>query len=450
MAEDRMTACVLRGVGADGGSVRFVLSGDRALVGRQGEINLRHESVSRRHALLERRGGDWILTDLGSRNGTFVNRASVQRHRLANGDVVRFGGVTLRFETGEEGVSPDASTGAMTMEEMTAIRDSFRFSSLVGRSEALRQAMQMASRAAKSRATVLVLGETGTGKELFARFICSESDRKGGRFLAVNCGALAPTLQDSTLFGHERGAFTGADRRRPGVFEEASGGTLFLDEIGELTLDTQAKLLRVLQEGEIMRLGSVIPIRVDVRLICATNRDLAKMVEMGEFRQDLYYRLNVIRIRLPPLRDRREDIPDLVNHFASQFGGQAAKTVSAEAMTALTAYGWPGNVRELRNVVENVTIMGVGHEITVEDLPPEIKPAAHESEPMSERAENLEEMELRHVLAVLDAVGGNKKLAAERLSISRSTLYGKLARAERLGLGKTMNEKRQEVRNETL
>ena len=450
--ENSNTQYVLKGVGPNGEAVRFVLSGERMVVGRQGEINLYHNSVSRLHAQLECRDGDWILTDLDSKNGTFVNRAVIRRHRLMDGDVIRFGRVTLRFEAVETDVSPDAPTGAMTMDEMTAIRDRLRFTSLVGRSESLRQAMQMAARAAKSKATVLVLGESGTGKELFSRFIYSESDRRKGKFLAVNCGALSESLQDSTLFGHEKGAFTGADRQRKGMFEEADGGTLFLDEVGELTSDSQTKLLRVLQEGEIMRLGSMDTIKVDVRLICATNRNLAKMVEEGKFRQDLYYRLNVIKIRLPPLRDRREDIPDLVNHFAAKYGGETAKPFSPEAMAALTAYGWPGNIRELQNVVESASIMAMGAEIELGDLPAEIagaepsspvaaspieaassgaSPVAAEVEP---QPQNLEEIELRHILSVLESVGGNKKLAAQQLAISRSTLYEKLGLAKRMGL----------------
>ena len=449
----KRTSCVLRGVGNDGGTVRFVLAGDRALVGRLGDINLDHDSVSRRHALLERRDDDWILIDLDSTNGTFVNSATIQRHRLSDGDVICFGRVSLKFEVVETETSPDAPTGAITRTELATVRERMLFSSMVGRSEAIRKAMHQASRAAKSKATVLVLGESGTGKELFSRFIYSESDRRAAKFLAVNCGAIAPTLQDATLFGHEKGAFTGADRLRKGLFEEANGGTLFLDEVGELTLDAQTKLLRVLQEGEIMRLGSMETIKVDVRLVCATNRDLARLVEDGKFRKDLFYRLNVIKIMLPPLRDRREDIPDLANHFAAKFGGVAAKQFAPGAMAAMLAYDWPGNIRELQNVVESASVMGVGAMIELGDLPPELV-AAHKaisttcvidadgqmvpsSAMTDEELPSLEKIELLHVLSTVKSVGGNKKLAAQKLSISRSTLYEKLARAERLGLTPT-------------
>ena len=435
-----MTGCnyLLRGVGADGGSVRFVLSSETAVIGRQGDIRLHHESVSRQHAKLEFREGEWTLTDLESRNGTFVNRASVQRHVLTPGDVIRFGRVALRFEMVDSGVMEDDETHAMTMSELTSARDAVQFRSLVGRSAALCGAMKLAAKAAKSEATVLVFGESGTGKELFARLVYSESNRRKGKFLAVNCSAIEPTLLGSTLFGHEKGAFTGADRQKTGLFEEANGGTLFLDEIGDISMDMQVKLLRVLQEGEFMRVGGTETLKTDVRVICATNRDLPKAISEGKFREDLYYRLNVIKIDLPPLRDRKEDIPDLANHFAAQLGGEAAKTFTDAAMAALTAYGWPGNVRELQNVVSRAVFLADGPEIDVGDLPKEVTAGA-----VADRAretgearetgagvpavgKNLAEMEAAHIRATLEACGGNKKLAAEKLGISRSTLYEKL------------------------
>ena len=426
---------ILRGVGKDGGSIRFVLSSDSVVVGRQGDVNvkLNHESVSRQHARLELRDDGWLLTDLDSLNGTFVNRAAVKRHYLNNGDVIRFGRVALRFENIDSGVPEDAETRAVTMESVASLVGAMQFRSLVGRSAALTQAMRLAARAAKSDATVLIFGESGTGKELFSRLVYSESNRRKGKFLAANCSAIEPTLLGSTLFGHEKGAFTGADRQKTGLFEEANGGTLFLDEIGDISMDMQVKLLRVLQEGEFMRVGGTETLKTDVRLICATNRDLPKAIAEGKFRQDLYYRLNVIKIDIPPLRARKEDIPDLVNHFAAQIGGEAAKTFTDAAMSALTAYDWPGNVRELQNVVSRSVFLAEGSEVDLSDLPAEItdcqSPSPAPQSPLSNPrspAVNLAEMEVAHIRATLEACNGNKKLAAEKLGISRSTLYEKL------------------------
>jgi len=433
---------LLRGVGKDGATVRFVLSGDRLTVGRQGEIRLAHESVSRRHALLEFREEGWLLTDLDSRNGTFVNRAAVRRHYLNVGDFVRFGKVTVRFESVDMGESKDDETRAVTMDTVKTQLAGLAFRSLVGRSPVLGQAMKLASRAAKSDATVLVFGESGTGKELFARLVYSESNRRKGKFLAVNCSAIEPTLLGSTLFGHEKGAFTGADRQKDGLFQEADGGTLFLDEIGDISPEMQVKLLRVLQEGEFMRVGGTDTIKTDVRVICATNRDLPKAVQEGKFRQDLYYRLNVIKIDIPPLRARREDIPDLVNHFCAQMGGEAAKPFTEAAMAAMCAYGWPGNVRELQNVVSRAVILAEGCEVDVGDLPAEIRSPApavrlpvEDGRPAVPVGANLSEIEAAHIRATLEACGGNKKLAAAKLGISRSTLYEKLRECPEAGHG---------------
>lgn len=429
---------ILRGVGKDGGSIRFVLSSDSVVVGRQGDVKLHHESVSRQHARLELRDDGWLLTDLDSRNGTFVNRAAVKRHYLNNGDVIRFGRVALRFENIDSGVPEDAETRAVTMESIASLVGAMQFRSLVGRSAALTQAMRLAARAAKSDATVLIFGESGTGKELFSRLVYSESNRRKGKFLAVNCSAIESTLLGSTLFGHEKGAFTGADRQKTGLFEEANGGTLFLDEIGDISMDMQVKLLRVLQEGEFMRVGGTETLKTDVRLICATNRDLPKAIAEGKFRQDLYYRLNVIKIDIPPLRARKEDIPDLVNHFAAQIGGEAAKTFTDAAMSALTTYDWPGNVRELQNVVSRSVFLAEGPEVDVGDLPPEVTTVSVSVPRDGDAAGtvmkgvgasltgNLAEMEAAHIRATLEACNGNKKLAAEKLGISRSTLYEKL------------------------
>ena len=397
-------------------------------VGRHGLIQLRDDSVSREHAELVWNGDSWLVTDMCSRNGTYVNGVSVQRKQIAPGDIVKFGKVSLKVECDIacEDEGEDSETRVVTMTSQTQLPSGPGAQALVGRSDALRDAMKLAARAARSNATVLLYGESGTGKELFARLVWEESARKKAKFVPVHSGAIEPTLLASTLFGHEKGAFTGADRQKAGLFEEADGGTIFLDEIGEISADTQVKLLRVLQEGEFMRVGGTQPIKVDVRVICATNRDLAAAVREGRFREDLYYRLNVIQIHLPPLRERMGDIPDLVMHYVGLLGG-IGKSVSPEAMKALCAYRWPGNVRELRNVIERMVVLGAGDCLGVEDLPSEIVQGGSVSTSSTESSgQSLVDMERRHIESVLCGCGGNKKLAAEKLGISRSTLYEKL------------------------
>jgi DNA-binding NtrC family response regulator len=299
---------------------------------------------------------------------------------------------------------------------------------IVGRSAVLMQVMRQAVKAARHEATVLIRGETGTGKELFARLIVDESPRRDKPYIPVHCSAIDENLLGSMLFGHEKGAFTGAVGMKKGVFEEADGGTIFLDEIGELSPVMQVKLLRVLQEGEFMRLGGTKPLRVNVRIIAATNRNLEKGIRDGQFREDLFYRLNVIALTLPPLRERREDIPELVRHYVEGLSRETARgamTVSPEAMARLQGYDWPGNIRELRNVVERGLVLAENGVITEDDLPPEV--ARRESAPAAPaEGQSLEKMEREHILAVLRECGGNKRLAAERLAISRSTLYEKL------------------------
>ena len=427
---------VLVGECPKGIQVRYPLSAARLAVGRHGDIVLREPSVSRDHAVLTWNGDAWKVTDVGSRNGTFVNGVSVQRKFVMPGDVVRFGRTELRLvDTASETSDDDAVTCLATMKlgaEPTAdIRDRASTQALVGRSEALKCAMQIAARAAKSDATVLLYGESGTGKELFAKLVWEESERSGRKFLPVHSGAIEPSLLASALFGHEKGAFTGADRQKKGLFEEVDGGTIFLDEIGEINAETQVKLLRVLQEGEFMRVGGTEPIKVDVRVICATNRDLKQAVKEGKFREDLYYRLNVIQIQLPPLRERPGDVEDLVNHYVRHLGGPS-KTMSDDAMSALEKYDWPGNVRELRNVIERMVVLSERDELGVGDLPAEIRDFRSDHvAPQSEsdaaaRPKTLEEMERRLVEDSLAKSGGNKKAAADMMGISRSSLYEKL------------------------
>lgn len=452
---DNDSHAVLIGTLPDGRNVSFVLTGGEVSVGRLGDIQLAHNSVSRQHAVFEFRDGEWNIRDAGSRNGTYVNNVSVQRSRLKSGDVIRFGSVRLKFSI--SGCGDDVDVGEEETRTFASMSTS-GFSqcgggvSLVGRSEPLKAAMQLAIRAAKSDATVLVCGESGTGKELFARLVYEESKRRKNKYLAVNCSAIEQNLLSSALFGHEKGAFTGADRQKKGLFEEANGGTLFLDEIGELSHDMQVKLLRVLQEGEFMRVGGIEPIKVDVRVIAATNRNLPEAVKEGKFREDLYYRLNVIQINLPPLRERPGDVGDLVLHFTETIGG-SMRGVSQEAMKALCAYSWPGNIRQLRNMMERTIILSANDELQLEDFPDEIRNAAAgticnsgaASVPASvpvpqmqpsvnpSMPSSLADFEAAHIKAILEECGGNKKLAAGRLGISRSTLYEKLKECTAIG-----------------
>jgi len=292
---------------------------------------------------------------------------------------------------------------------------------LIAHDPAMREVLELARKVAPTNATVLLMGESGTGKEILARCIHQNSRRADSVFLALNCAALAPTLIESALFGHEKGAFTGAIAQHQGVFERAHGGTLFLDEVGELDGNSQAKLLRVLQDRTFERLGGTRQIQVDVRLIAATNRDLKKMVEEGKFRQDLYYRLNAFPLEIPPLRQRPADIIPLAEHFlarASAALGKQTPVLSAGARQALLAYSWPGNVRELENMMERVAILSEG-EVQVENLP--LPPG----EP-SERPARWKEIEKEAILEALRRHGGNRTRAAQELGISLRTLQYRL------------------------
>ena len=316
------------------------------------------------------------------------------------------------------------------------IRSELNFEEIVGRSPALRSVLQEIDTVAPTDSTVLIYGETGTGKELIARAIHDLSSRSKANFVKLNCAAIPTGLLESELFGHEKGAFTGAVAQRIGRFELANRGTVFLDEIGEIPLELQPKLLRVLQEREFERLGSSRTLRTDARLIAATNRDLAAMVEEHEFRADLFYRLNVFPVRVPPLRERREDIPLLVRHFVQQFArrmGKVVDTIPAETMNALIHYHWPGNIRELQNLVERAIILSSGPVLKVPLNDLHSQPAAPPPAAGS-RTETLEQSERRHILAALEAadwVISGRKGAATALGLKRSTLQ---ARMEKLGI----------------
>jgi len=302
---------------------------------------------------------------------------------------------------------------------------------MIGRSVPMRRLMEMIAMIAPSEATVLICGESGTGKELIARAVHANSQRKDRPLVSINCAALSESLLESELFGHEKGAFTGADKRREGRFMEANQGTLFLDEIGEVSPLMQAKLLRAIQEREIQRVGSNQTLSVDVRLIAATNRDLMGEVEAGRFRQDLYYRLNVVTVDSPPLRQRREDIPLLAMHFLAKFAERNCKSVKGftpQAMDMLLKYHWPGNVRELENTVERGVILLTGDFISEKELPLSVSSLADDEQEngLDQPIQPLEQVEKNAILAALEKTAGNKTEAAKQLGITRKTLLAKL------------------------
>ena len=318
--------------------------------------------------------------------------------------------------------------------------DDDRSTGLIGRTPPMLEIYKMIARVSDSRAAVLITGESGTGKELVARAIHNHGSRSSERFVAVNCGALTETLLESELFGHVKGSFTGAIANKRGIFEQAGEGTVFLDEISETSAGLQVKLLRVLQEREVVPVGGTEPIKVGARVIAASNSDLEKLSAAGAFRGDLLYRLNVIQLHLPPLRQRREDIHLLVAHFLRKHApGPTAVATDQKSMQCLSAYSWPGNVRELENVIERAITLNQGGVISVDDLPARIRlQPAHDTTPLSSDEldqlfsglPNLDEIERRYILHVLEATGNNRKRTAEILGINRKTLYRMAARFE--------------------
>ncbi len=309
----------------------------------------------------------------------------------------------------------------------------FRFEGIVGHSKSLQDVLERIKLVAPSRATILLEGETGTGKEIAAQAIHQNSDRSRGPFVVVHCAALPINLLESELFGHEKGAFTGATERRIGRFEAAKGGTLFLDEVQEIDHSSQVKLLRFLETKTFERLGSVKPITVDVRMVVATNRNLEEMVQKGEFRDDLYYRLDVVPIIMPPLRDRVEDIPLLLNHYVKEFSaenGVSPVEIDGSALNTLQDYRWPGNIRELRNLAENLVVLNRGGRVTKYDLDPRFLEnndrAIADREPSVSPSLSVEENEKRLLRNALVQAGGNRTQAAKLLGISRRTLHRKL------------------------
>lgn len=304
------------------------------------------------------------------------------------------------------------------------LTEQYEYEDIIGRSEAMQEVFSMIKAVTDTNATVLITGETGTGKELVARAIHSNSSQRYGPFVATSCGALPETLLESELFGYEKGAFTGADRTKKGRFELANGGTLFLDEVGDISMKTQIKLLRVLQEKSFSRLGGTEQIKVDVRLISATNRDLVAAIEEGSFRSDLYYRLNVVSIQLPPLRERIDDVPLLAAHFINKYNVEFNKKfdrVDRKAMDFMMDYHWPGNVRELENVIERAIVIDQGPQMKVKHLP-----FCNIESPLTEEPRSLQEVEKSHIEKMLQRNDWNIAKTARLLNIDRSTLHKKI------------------------
>ena len=302
------------------------------------------------------------------------------------------------------------------------------FGGLIGVSAKMQRVYKMIEKVSQHKHPVLILGESGTGKELVARSIHFLGIRQNKPFVPVDCSGLVATLIESELFGHVKGAFTGAQHSRTGLLEAGNGGTVFLDEIGDLPLDLQSKLLRVLQEREIRPVGGIERVRIDLRIIAATNRDLESAARTGAFRQDLYFRLNVVQIKLPPLRERKSDIPLLVNSFLEKFGDpeRPIRTISEDAMRRLMAYDWPGNVRELENAVERAVALGSGPILHIGDLPSNLQQDSNEKTLDSNELTTIEEMERRFILRALRETNGDKLAAARLLGIGKTTLYRKL------------------------
>jgi transcriptional regulator with GAF, ATPase, and Fis domain len=373
--------------------------------------------VSARHLRIEPRGAAWALVDLGSTNGTFVSGARVERAQLPLGTPVQLGDAEIVLEP----------------RDLPGPRPAETFEGMVTGDAGMRQMFELVERVAASDAAATILGETGTGKELVARALHARSPRRDGPFIPVNCSAIAESLIESELFGHEKGAFSGAERLRRGAFEEADRGTIFLDEIGELPLDLQPKLLRALELGEVKRVGASRPLSVDVRIVAATHRDLRALVRAGKFREDLFYRLCVVPITVPPLRQRRGDVRALAEAFLDRASPRGAVLRwSPEAMARLEGYDWPGNVRQLRNVVQRALLFrGEGAVIppgavTFEDT--RVSPAdTGDDDTMYVRGLTLEQIEREAIRLSLRRNGAKRAAVVKELQIAKSTVLKRIA-----------------------
>jgi DNA-binding NtrC family response regulator len=437
-----------------GRAVVPLVPGQRVMVGRAPscQIVVHDERASRQHAEIFPTAGGWAIRDLDSRNGTLLDGEPVVGDcPLEPGQTIAIGLTEIRCGSGES-PPPTAETDAMgtlpgapaaageppagraAVPRRDARREDFR---IVGSSPLLTGVLDQVGRVAATNATVLVRGESGTGKELVARALHDASSRRAAPFICLNCAALSETLLESELFGHEKGAFTGATDRKIGKFEAADGGTLMLDEIGEMSPAIQAKFLRALEGHPFERVGGSTPVQADVRVVAATNRNLEQAVSAGSFRRDLYFRLKVVEIVVPPLRQRPEDITELALYFLGRFAAETRRRIQGftpEALEALETHRWPGNVRELRNCIERAVVLAGGERIEVSDLALSHLTAAGDTGRGSGSRrgpfvpQTIAEVERQHVLATLEAVGGNKTKAAAILGIERSTLERKLAK----------------------
>ena len=385
------------------------------------DLVLGDPSVSRHHVAIAPSAKGLIARDLGSTNGTALNGVMIERAYLAPSAVITIGGTKLRFEPGGG-------------EARAALSKESRWGRALGTSEAMRRIFAVLPKLAESDATILLEGETGTGKGLLASAIHEASPRNNGPFIVIDCGSIPPSLIESELFGHEKGSFTGATTQRLGAFEAARGGTIFLDEIGELPLDMQPKLLRALEEKLVKRIGGNEQIKLDIRVIAATNRDLRSEINRGRFRSDVYYRLNTFRLRVPPLRERRDDIALLIAHFYEQLSRTDTEP-PAELIANLVKHDWPGNVRELRAAVERTVLLGdlnVWREITEDSPSPTPAPTAGTvDEGVSFRAAKeraVAEWEREYVRALVDQHGGNLSRAARAVRMDRNHLRELLVR----------------------
>ena len=377
-------------------------------------------TASRHHFEIQFTERGYLLVDLGSTNGTFLDGRRIERAYLSPGSQIRAGSSMLTFAPLDEEVTIEPD------------RDS-ELCGMVGQSMKMRQIFGLIKKIAPMDVSVIIQGETGTGKELVARAIHELSGRTKGPMEVLDCGAIPPNLIESELFGHEKGAFTGALAGRPGAFERAHGGTIFLDELGELRLDLQPKLLRVLENREVRRVGGNDVIEVDCRVIAATNRDLVKEIQAGNFREDLYFRLSVITVQLPPLRQRRDDIPLILKQALADpelVGKHGKKRFSAEALGLLMSYAWPGNVRELMNVLSHVLTFSEGEEVLASHLPPRVRGQAREGPlPFNEhlsfkdaKEQLLENFEREYVTSVLTRCEGNLSRAARESGLHRKSI----------------------------